>query len=284
MFLETRGAGFSYEKGKPVFGGVNLSLEEGDVLCLLGPNGAGKSTFLQCLDRILSLDKGEVLLDGRSIASMTRRQISREISFLPQFHRASFPFRVIEIVLMGRTPHMDFLAIPGKKEIRLAREMLDSLGVLHLEEKPYTQISGGERQLVLLASALVQEPRLLLLDEPTSHLDFGNQARFLEVVNRLAQQGISIVMTTHFPDHALLTASKVAILKEGKVLGFGSPHEILTEGMIRETYGIDVRLLDVGATGIRTCVPILAGKKCHRNGISTGPGSAQAGVADRNGG
>lgn len=265
MLLETRGAGFAYEEGKPVFGQVDLSLGEGEVLCLLGPNGAGKSTLLQCLDRILPLSEGEILLDGRSLAFLTRRQISREVAFLPQFHRASFPFRVLDIVLMGRTPHMDFLGIPGKKEIVQAREVLDSLGMLHLADKPYTRISGGERQLVLLASALVQEPRLLLLDEPTSHLDFGNQARFLQVVSSLARQDISIVMTTHFPDHALLTASKVAILREGKVMGFGSPLEVLTEGMIRETYGIDVRLIHLEDAGIRTCVPVLSKDRTAEN-------------------
>lgn len=272
MLLETKGASFAYEEGKPVFTRVTLSLDEGEVLCLLGPNGAGKSTLLQCLDRILPLSEGEVLLEGASLASLTRRQISRKIAFLPQFHQASFPFRVLDIVLMGRTPHMDFLATPGKQEITQAMEVLDSLGMLHLSEKPYTQISGGERQLVLLASALVQEPRLLLLDEPTSHLDFGNQARFLEVVRRLARQGISIVMTTHFPDHALLTASKVAILKAGKLMGFGSPSEVLTQEMIRETYGIDVRLIHIEEAGVRTCVPILAKDRSEpmMAGIETG--------------
>ena len=270
MLLEVRDAGFSYGGGSSVFEDVSFSLEEGEVLCLLGANGVGKSTLLQCLNRIFPLSEGKVLLDGQSLVSLTRRQIAREMAFLPQFHRASFPFRVLDIVLMGRTPHMDFLATPGKKEIRMARDVLDSLKILPLQEKPYTQISGGERQLVLLASALVQEPRLLLLDEPTSHLDFGNQARFLDIVNRLARQGISIVMTTHFPDHALLTASKVAILKEGKLMRCGDPLEVLTEELIRNAYDVDVRLVHLEDMGIRTCVPILAsragGRLCRSGG------------------
>ena len=229
------------------------------MLCLLGANGVGKSTFLQCLDGIRSLSEGEILLDGRSLSSMSRRQIAQEVAFLPQFHRASFPFRVLDIVLMGRTPHMDFLATPGKKDICMARDILESLRILHLQEKPYTQISGGERQLVLLASALVQEPRLILLDEPTTHLDFGNQARFLEIVTSLACQGIAVVMTTHFPDHALLTASTVAVMRAGKLIGLGEPAEVLTERLIQDTYDIDVRLIHLKDAGIRACIPVLSG-------------------------
>ncbi len=261
MLLTVQEAGFSYSGGSRIFQDISLSVEEGEVLCLLGANGVGKSTFLQCLDSIRPLSEGEILLNGRSLSSMSRRQISREIAFLPQFHRASFPFRVLDIVLMGRTPHINFLATPGKRDIDMARKILESLRILHLEEKPYTQISGGERQLVLLASALVQEPRLLLLDEPTTHLDFGNQARFLEIVNGLARQGIAIVMSTHFPDHALLAASTVAVIRAGKLMGFGEPAKVLTEELIQETYDVDVRVIHLEDAGIRTCVPVLSGNR-----------------------
>ncbi|MBL3592152.1 MAG: ABC transporter ATP-binding protein [Synergistaceae bacterium] len=260
MLLEMRQGSFAYGRDREIFGHVDLTLEEGDVLCLLGPNGAGKSTLLHCLDGILPLSKGEILLSGKPLVHLSRRQISQQVAFLPQFHRTSFPFRVLDIVLMGRTPHLGFWTSPGKRDEDRAREALHALDILHLSDSPYTQISGGERQLVLLASALVQEPRLLLLDEPTSHLDFGNQARFLQIVNRLARQGMAIVMTTHFPDHALLTASKVILLKDGRTRGGGDPVETLTESLIGEIYGIKVRLVHLEAEDIRTCVPLLSAK------------------------
>lgn len=258
MALTMEQASFGYADGKTIFRDIGFSVEPGEIFCLLGPNGAGKSTLIRCLNRLLPLSRGTVALDGQNIATLPRKQIARRIGYVPQSHIPAFPYPVFDVVLMGRSARQGMLASPGKQDRAAAEQALATLRIEHLAAKPYTQISGGERQLVLLAAVLAQAPDYLLLDEPTSHLDFGNQIRLLGVINELAGQGIGVIMTTHFPDHAFLTAGTVAILKEGGLVAAGPAAQVITEANIRNTYNIDVIIGPVaGRDDVITCAPVM---------------------------
>ncbi len=250
---------FSYPGGTAVFSGVTLSVEEGSVTSLLGPNGTGKSTLLKCMAGLISPSHGSVLLDGQEIAGMQPHEIARRVGFVPQSQVSAFPFLVRDIVLMGRASHLGLFATPSAADEAIATEALERVGISHLAERPCTGISGGEWQLALIARAIAQRPGVLLLDEPTSHLDLGNQMRVLEVIRGLAGDGMTIVVATHFPDHVLLTSSRVAILKDRQILAAGSPEDVISEGSMRRAYGLDVRILHLDEPfNRRICVPVAA--------------------------
>lgn len=174
--------------------------------------------------------------------------MATKIAYLPQTHVPFFPFSVLDVVVMGRISRMGYLANPDAEEKRTAMAKLAFLNVAHLYDKPYTDISGGERQLVLLAAALVQEPEVLVLDEPTAHLDFGNQFRFLRLVRSLRDQGIGIIMTTHFPDHALDVGGTTAVLRKGRLAAWGPSDDVIDGELLSTVYGLDV---EVGRLGGR---------------------------------
>ena len=245
------------------FKGVNFSLKRGQVLCILGPNGCGKTTLLKCLTGIFKLQKGQVWLDDVDIAHLGRSAIARKTGYVPQLHQPAFPFSVLDAVLVGRAPHLGFLESPGKQDVEIAETAIEALGISGLKNRRYTDLSGGERQLVVFARVMAQQPSLLLLDEPTSHLDFGNQIRVLRLVEELASTGLPIIMTSHFPDHAFLISSKVAIMKKGEFLAFGPPEEVITEATLAAIYGIKVKVVDIDSSvGYRVCVPVKSDLDC----------------------
>jgi iron complex transport system ATP-binding protein len=257
VILETRGLGFGYGKtGDPVFEDLDLSVEAGELFCILGPNGIGKSTLLKCLAGIERPTSGHVRLLDKDLASYSRSAAARITAYVPQMHQGAFAFTVFDAVLMGRAPHVGPFSSPSARDRRIAGQAIESLGIGHLAEKPYTEISGGERQLVLFARILAQEPRLLLLDEPTSHLDFGNQIQVLALVQSLAEQGMAVIMTSHFPDHAFLVSHTAAIMREGGFEVQGDPLDVITEDRLSAAYGASVRLVDLDGYG-RICVPLL---------------------------
>jgi iron complex transport system ATP-binding protein len=249
---------FSYSNDvwKPVFQGLSFSIQPGDVFCLLGPNGTGKSTLLKCLSGILRILQGKIILDGRNLSAYKLPDIAKKIGFVPQGLTSAFPFRVKDIVVMGRAPHLSILASPSRKDMEIAYGAMAAVGVLHLADRPCNSISGGEWQLTLIARALVQEPQILLLDEPTSHLDMGNQMKILQVIKNLAQQGMTILMASHFPDHAFLVANVVAILNNGRISKIGQPDAVITEENMKATYGVDVRIVSAGEN-YKACIPQL---------------------------
>ncbi|QDR79461.1 ABC transporter ATP-binding protein [Sporomusa termitida] len=258
MRLDVHEATFSYDGSRHIFADISFSVQERNIMCLLGPNGAGKSTLMKCLNNLMPLSKGCIQIDGQDIRSLSRQELTRKIAYVPQSHIPTFPFVALDVVLMGRAPHLNFLAVPGKKDIEIAKQAMNSLGIYHLRDKRYTEISGGERQLVLLAAVIAQQTSILLLDEPTSHLDFGNQIRLLKIINSLAEQGMLVIMSTHFPDHAFLTANTVAIIAGGKIAKQGSPAEVITEENIYQTYGIKVIVGQVNCDkSLITCVPLI---------------------------
>jgi len=254
MLLQVDDAVFSYDGKKNVFENISFSVKGGEIFCILGPNGSGKSTLLKCIDNLLRLNSGSISFDGQDLASINRKQLAAKVGFLPQIHVSTFPFTVIEVAVMGRSPHLGLLASPSKTDYALAEANLKMLGIHHLTDKPYTKISGGERQLALIAMVLTQQPRFLLLDEPTSHLDFGNQVRMLNLIKTLSQKGFSIILTTHFPDHAFHLASTVALINEGTFMAVGNANDIITEKNLKQIYGIDVQIAYVNSSTV--CVPV----------------------------
>lgn len=261
--IRMRHSTFSYGE-KEIFHDLDLDLNEGDIFCLLGPNGCGKTTLLRCISGLFKLNAGSVLLDGRDVATMSETERARSLAFVFQEHNVHFPYTVSEIVQMGRTPHLDFLAMPSRRDVEVADSALERVGISRLRDQRYTEISGGERQLVLIARALAQETSVLVLDEPTSHLDFGNQMLILETIKRLAvEKNLTIAMATHFPDHALLASSKAALMKEGQFMAVGSPAEVITEETMKELYGVRVKVISVddGLSGrVTAVVPLLGGR------------------------
>lgn len=259
MRLTVRAAEFHYDSAKTSgFKNVNFSLQDGEVLTILGPNGCGKTTLLKCLNRLIELHGGSILLDNQDIRRLPRVQIAKAIGYVPQLHQPAFPFSVLDTVLVGRAPHLGLLESPSPEDLKIAEQSLETMGIYHLKDKSYTQISGGERQMVIFARVLAQQPSLLLLDEPTSHLDFGNQIRLLQEVKKLAVTGLPIIMTSHFPDHAFMVSNTVAIMKEGVFMDCGQSDDIITETNMQRVYGIPVNIRYVdGNIKRKICIPVI---------------------------
>lgn len=231
------GLTFSYGR-HTVLKRLNLTIEERGVVALLGANGSGKTTLLKLLMGLLKPLTGKITLKGKNLADYSRRELAREVAYVPQTHREAFGYTALEVVLMGRTPHRSFLSRYGASDERIAWEALERMGVERLAFRPYTEISGGERQLVLVARALAQQARVFIMDEPTNALDFGNQVRLLERVAKLADDGYSFIMTTHHPEQALSIADRVVTLQSGSVLHDGTPDATVTRPHMAELYSI----------------------------------------------
>jgi iron complex transport system ATP-binding protein len=255
MRLEAQDLAFGYP-GKPVGEGVDLALGAGEVVSLLGPNGAGKTTLFKTLLGLLPAQGGRVLLDGQPLVGMARVEIARRIAYVPQAHAAHFPYSVQDMVLMGRTAHLGPFARPGAADHAAALEALRMLGIAALAEADYTKTSGGQRQLALIARALAQAAPLIIMDEPTASLDFGNQALVLRAIRALAAEGYGIVLATHAPDHAFACATRVALLHRGTLLAQGPPAAILTPARLETVYGIKVAVERL-ASGHVVCAPDL---------------------------
>jgi iron complex transport system ATP-binding protein len=242
--------------GRTVGSGVGFDLGPGEVMCVLGPNGSGKTTLFRTILGLLQRHAGSVRLEEAEVASLSRAEIARRVGYVPQGHAGYFAYTVREMVLMGRTAHLSPFSVPGSRDREVAERALDSLGVAHLAEKPITEVSGGERQLALVARALAQEPKLLVMDEPTASLDFGNQIRVIERISALARTGIAILFSTHDPDHAFLCATRALLLAEGRALEIGAPREVIRSDTLKRLYGVDVRVLPTEGGG-HTCLPAL---------------------------
>lgn len=235
---------------RTVLEGVSFDLAAGQVMAILGSNGVGKTTLFKTLLGFLRPLAGSVFVKGRDTGTWTRREFARQVAYIPQLHTPSFSFSVRDVVLMGRTPHLPGLASPSAADERVADEVIGQLGVAHLARRDYSSLSGGERQMVLIARALAQKPCILVMDEPCASLDFGNQALLLEQVIDLARQGMAVVMTTHDPNHALLLGSDVLCLGQDGFLTQGRAREVLDAPLLSALYGVPVAM--GGA-----CVPLL---------------------------
>ena len=253
--LDIRDAAYRYPSGSDVFEHVSFTVDRGEIVSILGPNGAGKSTLLTCVAGLFDLHKGEILLKGTPMHAMKMEDVAKLVGFVPQNHYPTFDYTVEEFVLLGRSPHIGMLSSPGEKDREIAAASIAEMGLQHFRGRIYTQLSGGERQLVLIARALCQQPQILLLDEPTAHLDYGNQIRMLKLVERLRDSGYTILMTTHFPDHVFMCCDKVVIIKDKGLFACGRPEEVMTEKTLLETYGVPVFLRGSDVQKREICIP-----------------------------
>lgn len=242
---------FAYDgERRAVVDGVSLELGTGEVLAILGPNGAGKTTLLHTLLGILKAQSGQIWLQGRALSACSRGQISRVVALVPQFEHVAFEYSVEEYVLMGRAPHLGMLDLPAEEDRRLAVEALDQLGLLALRGRSMLELSGGERQMVVLARALAQQARLLLMDEPLAHLDLSNKGRILAVIRRLSEAGVAAVFTTHEPDMVQGVAHRALLMREGRVVASGRTETVMTSEALSQTYGVPIRVLRVDGTSL----------------------------------
>jgi iron complex transport system ATP-binding protein len=256
--LEVKNATFSYDGKRNIFEDISFSVDPGDVFCILGTNGTGKSTLLRCLCNLYKLNAGSICIDGKEITAYAPKTLAQKIGFIPQIHTPTFPYSVLQVVMMGRTPHLNTFATPSMNDMEIALEALRMVNIEHIKDKPYTELSGGQMQLVLMARVLAQEPEILLLDEPTSHLDVGNQISTIEMVRKLSRKGLSLIMTSHFPDHTFLSSSKVGIMKDKKFLAMGHADEVVTEENLQETYGVPIKIVRIdGEINRKIAVPVI---------------------------
>ena len=259
MRLETAALDYGYP-GRAVGRGMDLTLAEGEVLCVLGPNGAGKSTLFRTVLGLLAPLAGRVSVGGRDLASLSRAEIARELAYVPQASASHFDFSLQEVAEMGRAAHLGPFQRPAKRDRDIARAALERMGVGKLADRPLSAVSGGERQLALIARALATDARAIVMDEPPASLDFGNQARVLDEVRALAASGIGVIMATHDPDQAFLCADLVALLHEGRLARLGPPADVITPATLARTYGVEVEIVTVTRDGgpVRVCLPSLA--------------------------
>ena len=228
---------------REVLSRISLGLAPGDFAALLGPNGSGKTTLLRALLGLVQPQQGEVLLDGRPLLAQRRRSIARRVAYVPQAHAPSFPYTVREIVQMGRTPEIGWSGRLGEADAAAVSGALDRLGMLGFSERSYAELSGGERQAVLIARALAQGARILLMDEPTASLDLGQQTRLMALLEGLAREGYAVLVSVHQPELALRWFNRAILLHRGAVLGEGEPQATLTADSLSELYGVEVKVV-----------------------------------------
>ncbi len=260
MSLELKNLSFAYNTD-PVFENISMKVESGEIVCVLGPNGAGKTTLFKTILGLYQAKSGQVLVNHQDVSHCSRRELAKEMGYVPQNHVPPFPYSVMDVVLMGRTAHINHYRDPSEIDREIARDAMKSVNIIQLASQSYTEISGGERQLVLIARALAQKPGILIMDEPTSNLDYGNQMRLLSHIKRLAKQGLTIVMSSHYPDHAWYCAGKVVMMKEGSILCAGEAQDVLNDINLSMLYGIDVEVARATAKnggGHTVCIPVVA--------------------------
>jgi len=238
--LQIKDIGFGYEK-KRVLSRVSFDAKKGEIIGIIGPNGSGKTTLLKIIDGLLFPQEGEILVEGENLRQKNRKELARIIAFVPQEFSLVFPFSVQEIVMMGRYPHLNNLRFEGNDDYRIVREAMEMTDTLHLSERMIHHISGGERQRVLIARALAQKPRIMLLDEATAFLDIKHQIALFELIKKLNKlQDLTVIVVTHDINLAGQYTDRIILLQEGKIHSIGTPGQVITEGNINEVYEADV--------------------------------------------
>jgi iron complex transport system ATP-binding protein len=262
LSIEVAHLSYGYPRQSILLRDISFTVRAGETLCLLGPNGSGKTTLLLCLLAIHQLASGSVSIGTSNIHHMSRKELARKIAYVPQSIATAFPFSVFDMVLMGRTPHLRGFSVASAEDEELAGCALERLGIARLKDRAFNEISGGEQQLVFIARALCQEARVMIMDEPTASLDYGNQIRILQIINELRDSGYAIIVTTHNPDHALLAATHAAIMKDGSIISYGSPDEIITSQNLSDLYATKIHVLKTSFPGepggeAKVCIPIM---------------------------
>ncbi|MDF2472593.1 MAG: ABC-type cobalamin/Fe3+-siderophore transport system, ATPase component [Anaerocolumna sp.] len=254
MSIEINNLSFGY-KNNEVLHNISFEIKENCLISILGPNGIGKTTLFKCMLGLLSGYKGNIYYNDKNIKSFTSKALANTVAYIPQSHYPTYSYSVLEMVLMGTTSHITKISGPGKSELEKVEEALETIGITHLKYRGYSNISGGERQLVLIARALAQKAKILIMDEPTANLDYGNQIKVLTIVKQLVQAGYTIIQSTHQPDHAFLYADRVLALLGGHIVKEGTPKNMITSDLIKTLYGIDVDITSLYDDYIRVCIP-----------------------------
>ncbi|WP_221410500.1 ABC transporter ATP-binding protein [Apibacter sp. HY039] len=242
--IELRQAELGYKKSV-VLKNLNVELLTNSTVCLLGKNGAGKTTLFKSILGILPTLSGSININGKNIAHWNRNELARHIAYIPQAKTLPFPFSVFEVVLFGRTAYLSQFSSPSKKDKIIADACLEQLNIMYLKNRIFTHLSGGEQQMVIIARALAQQPSFLIMDEPTSSLDFGNQIKIIQEVNNLRNEKMGIFMATHNPDHAFMCDADVLVVHEGTLWKQGYCNDILTNETLKQIYGVDIDVIDL---------------------------------------
>lgn len=254
MILKAEHIDFSFGK-RQILKDISFEAKDGEFLSILGPNGVGKSTLFRCILNLLHPSAGTITIDGQKVTQMTAQELAQRIANIPQFHNPTFNYSVLDMVLMGTASQLRTLETPGNSQIQRAREALARMKIDHLADHPYGFCSGGEKQLCLIARAIAQQAKILVMDEPSASLDFGNRIRVMETVRSLVADGYAVVQTTHDPEQAFMYSDKVLALHDGRVLAWGTPQEVMKPELISKLYGIDVEIHSLHDDSIRVCVP-----------------------------
>ncbi|KUK44449.1 MAG: ABC transporter ATP-binding protein [Methanothrix sp.] len=259
MTVEVVNGRFGYSKSSAVFEDINFKVGRGEILSILGPNGCGKTTLLKCLLGLLNLTGGEIRIGGREPGEAKRDNGGSHIGYVPQNHHTAFPYSVVEMVLMGRARFIGTFSAPSERDVKIAKDCLEMLKIGHYGERDFPELSGGEKQLVLIARALASNADVLLFDEPTSALDYKNQYAILQALHSLTRErSLTIIMTTHHPEHALYISDKMLLMGEGRSI-FGEVSEAFTEENLKQVYGMEMKVVSIphGEDQLKSVVPII---------------------------
>lgn len=258
MILELRDVACGYQSGKPIIKNITFSLRDGEVCALLGPNGVGKSTLFKTILNLIEPLSGQVCIDGDNISKWTAKKRAKYMAYVAQAHVPSFPYLVKDIAMLGRMGQISSFGQPSKQDYEIVEQVLEDVGIRHLRDEVYTEISGGERQLLMIAKALAQQPKVLIMDEPTANLDYGNMVIVMKCIRSLAEKGLCVIFTTHMPDQAFMCHAKTAMLFREAPLVFGDANKIITEQNLYKAYHTEIQILEVIDTQgkpVRVCVP-----------------------------
>lgn len=258
MIIEFKNATIGYG-AKAVLRDLNFRIHGNESVCLLGPNGIGKTTLFKSMLGMLPLLSGDILIDGTSASKISPSKMATHFAYVPQSKEYSYQFSVEEIVLMGRAMYIKKFSSPSPNDYAIAEESLKKLGIYNFRNLKYSELSGGEQQIVLIARALAQQAEFIVMDEPASNLDFANQKKLLDVIKSLSKTNIGILMSTHTPDHAFLCAQKALLVSKDQTYRFGSVEEIVKTEDLSKAYGVDIQVIStvISDSEIKTCSLIL---------------------------
>ena len=240
---------------RPILDDISFEITKNELVALLGPNGVGKSTLFKCILGLLKKYEGTIKLNEYDAKTISEKELAKLIAYIPQSHSPVFNFSVFDMVLMGTTSQVSNISSPGAKQREIVMDSLERMGITHLYNRSYNFISGGERQLVLISRAIAQQAKILIMDEPTANLDYGNQLRVLDQIKSLAKEGYTIILSTHNPDQSYLFADRILAVYGGKLIADGSPKDIITTELIRTLYNVDITVESLHDDNIRFCVP-----------------------------
>ncbi len=258
MKLEVRDVSCGYDPKKSVLRNISFDISSGDICCILGPNGVGKSTLFKTILQLLPKQGGSICIDGEDIDAWSAKKVSTVMAYVEQAHIPTFPYLVKDIAMLGRLGQISALGQPSAHDHEVVEQALETVGIRHLRDRIYTDISGGERQLLMIARALSQEPKILILDEPTANLDYGNMILVMDCIRSLAKQGLCIIFTTHMPDQAFMCNAKTLMLFRNEPFLFGDAVKVITEKNLYEAYHANIQILEVldqAGNPVRICTP-----------------------------